>query len=125
VNDGAICGRQFDTRWLRRPANTLPVHIPVPGMLTFRYTPFGPMLMLNGAAPSVALRPRAVRFNFTPGNTLKVLRKRQLMRNLRFPSNAEALAAHVITAFDYYASSHGELRHRGGQSAPTILKENV
>ena len=52
-------------------------HIHVPGILTFRYTPFAPMLMLNGAAPTVPLRPRAVRFNLTPGSTLKVLRNRQ------------------------------------------------
>jgi hypothetical protein len=52
---------------------------PIPGILTFRYTPRGPTFTLNGAAPRVALRPWRVRFNFTPGRTLKVFRNLQLM----------------------------------------------
>src|ERR1035441_4721266 len=55
-------------------------HRPVPGILTFRYTPRGPTFTLNGAAPTVALSPCRVRFSLMPGSTLNVLRNRQLMR---------------------------------------------
>jgi hypothetical protein len=46
--------------------------IPVPGMVMFRYTPWGPMFKLNGDAPMVVLRPQLVRFNLTPGMTVKL-----------------------------------------------------
>ena len=49
-------------------------HRPVPGMLTLLYVPCGPMFKLNGAAPSVALRPRRVRLSLTPGRTLNDFR---------------------------------------------------
>src|ERR1035441_2461489 len=75
-------------------------HIPVPGMLTFLYTPLGPTLMLNGAAPSVALRPRAVRFSLTPGSTLKVLRKRQLITIVRRSSIPEQASCLIIVLWN-------------------------
>jgi hypothetical protein len=76
AGDGRILGCEEGLEGISRRCRS---HKPVPGMLTFRYTPLGPMLTLKGAAPSVALRPWRVRFNLMPGSTLEVLRKRQLI----------------------------------------------
>src|ERR1022692_545076 len=89
---GSVTGGSVRDGWDEGKSRRCRSHIPVPGMLTFWYTPLGPTLTLNGDAPSVALSPRAVRFSLTPGNTRKVLRKRQLIRMPHYPSNSVPLS---------------------------------
>src|ERR1022692_1006159 len=88
----SVTGGSVRDGWDEGKSRRCRSHIPVPGLLTFWYTPLGPTLTLNGDAPSVALSPRAVRFSLTPGITLKLLRKRQLIRVPHYPSNSEPLS---------------------------------
>ncbi len=51
--------------------------MPDPGRERVSVTPFGPMFMVNGAPPMLALRPRLERFSRRPGITVNDCRKRQ------------------------------------------------